>query len=78
MAKKKKAELLETHLEKFSNPLGTKVLNALYKGADIETLGDLILHNPKNLLRFTNFGKTGLRKVTDFVKANGFKLAADD
>lgn len=50
--------------------LSVRTLNCL-KGADIETVGDLVQYNKTDLLRLRNFGKKSLTELDDFLVSIG-------
>ncbi|RFC55429.1 DNA-directed RNA polymerase subunit alpha [Brumimicrobium aurantiacum] len=50
--------------------LSVRALNCL-KAADVDTLGDLVVYNKNDLLKFRNFGKKSLTELEDLVDAKG-------
>lgn len=53
--------------------LSVRALNCL-KAADIETLGDLVIYNKNDLLKFRNFGKKSLTELEDLVEGKGLQF----
>jgi len=51
--------------------LSVRALNCL-KAADVDTLGDLVIYNKSDLLKFRNFGKKSLTELDDLL--NGLNL----
>ena len=50
--------------------LSVRTLNCL-KGADIDTIGDLVQYDKTDLLRLRNFGKKSLTELDDFLASIG-------
>ena len=46
--------------------LSVRALNCL-KAADVETLGQLVVHNKNDLLKFRNFGKKSLTELEELL-----------
>lgn len=61
-------QLLKTKLVEMD--LSVRALNCL-KAADVETLGDLVMYNKADLLKFRNFGKKSLTELEDLVDNKG-------
>lgn len=61
-------QLLKTKLVDMD--LSVRALNCL-KAADVETLGDLVMYNKVDLLKFRNFGKKSLTELEDLVDNKG-------
>jgi DNA-directed RNA polymerase subunit alpha len=57
-------QLLKTKLVDMD--LSVRALNCL-KAADVETLGDLVIYNKNDLLKFRNFGKKSLTELDDLL-----------
>lgn len=53
--------------------LSTRTLNCL-RAADIDTLGDLISYDKRDLLKFRNFGKKSLKEIEKMVEEMGLKF----
>ena len=53
--------------------LSGRALNCL-KAADVDTLGDLVVYNKNDLLKFRNFGKKSLTELEDLVDAKGLSF----
>jgi DNA-directed RNA polymerase subunit alpha len=53
-------QLLKTKLVDMD--LSVRALNCL-KAAEVDTLGDLVLYNKNDLMKFRNFGKKSLNRV---------------
>ncbi|WP_107038303.1 DNA-directed RNA polymerase subunit alpha [Brumimicrobium mesophilum] len=53
--------------------LSVRALNCL-KAADVDTLGDLVVYNKNDLLKFRNFGKKSLTELEDLVDAKGLSF----
>ncbi|HLV42907.1 MAG TPA: DNA-directed RNA polymerase subunit alpha [Brumimicrobium sp.] len=64
-------QLLKTKL--IDLDLSVRALNCL-KAADVDTLGDLIVYNKNDLLKFRNFGKKSLTELEDLVEAKGLSF----
>ena len=50
----------------------TKLYDNCLKAADVDTLGDLVIYNKSDLLKFRNFGKKSLTELDDLL--NGLNL----
>ena len=61
-------QLLKTKLVDMD--LSVRALNCL-KAADVETLGDLVMFDKNDLLKFRNFGKKSLTELEDLVETKG-------
>ncbi len=59
-------QLLKTRLDDLD--LSVRALNCL-KSAEIATLGDLVVYNKNDLLKFRNFGKKSLAEIEELVKS---------
>ncbi len=64
-------QLLKTKLVDLD--LSVRALNCL-KAADVDTLGDLVVYNKNDLLKFRNFGKKSLTELEDLVDAKGLSF----
>lgn len=64
-------QLLKTKLVDMD--LSVRALNCL-KAADVETLGDLVVFNKNDLLKFRNFGKKSLTELEELVKTKGLEF----
>ncbi|PKR81208.1 DNA-directed RNA polymerase subunit alpha [Brumimicrobium salinarum] len=64
-------QLLKTKL--IDLDLSVRALNCL-KAADVDTLGDLVVYNKNDLLKFRNFGKKSLTELEDLVDAKGLSF----
>lgn len=64
-------QLLKTKLVDLD--LSVRALNCL-KAADVETLGDLVVFNKSDLLKFRNFGKKSLTELEDLVDSKGLEF----
>jgi len=64
-------QLLKTKL--IDLDLSVRALNCL-KAADVDTLGDLVVYNKNDLLKFRNFGKKSLTELEDLVEAKGLSF----
>lgn len=64
-------QLLKTKLVEMD--LSVRALNCL-KAADIETLGELVVFNKSDLLKFRNFGKKSLTELEDLVDNKGLNF----
>ncbi len=64
-------QLLKTKLVDLD--LSVRALNCL-KAADVETLGDLVVFNKSDLLKFRNFGKKSLTELEDLVDNKGLNF----
>src|SRR5699024_5870376 len=61
-------QLLKTRLVDLD--LSVRALNCL-KAADVETLGDLVVYNRSDLMKFRNFGKKSLSELEEVVGSKG-------
>ncbi|HRN37201.1 MAG TPA: DNA-directed RNA polymerase subunit alpha [Flavobacteriales bacterium] len=64
-------QLLKTKLVDLD--LSVRALNCL-KAADIETLGNLVVFNKNDLLKFRNFGKKSLTELEDLMETKGLSF----
>ncbi|HZK09382.1 MAG TPA: DNA-directed RNA polymerase subunit alpha [Bacteroidales bacterium] len=64
-------QLLKTKL--LDLDLSVRALNCL-KAADVETLGDLVVFNKNDLLKFRNFGKKSLTELEELVKSKNLEF----
>ncbi|NLN95803.1 MAG: DNA-directed RNA polymerase subunit alpha [Bacteroidales bacterium] len=53
--------------------LSVRAFNCL-KAADIETLGDLVVYNKNDLLKFRNFGKKSLAELEELLASKGLEF----
>ncbi|PKP35323.1 MAG: DNA-directed RNA polymerase subunit alpha, partial [Bacteroidetes bacterium HGW-Bacteroidetes-15] len=67
-------QLLKTKLDDLN--LSVRALNCL-KVADIDTLGDLVLYNKNDLLKFRNFGRKSLTELEELVKIKNLQFGMD-
>jgi DNA-directed RNA polymerase subunit alpha len=56
--------------------LSVRALNCL-KAADVETLGDLVVYNKNDLLKFRNFGKKSLTELDDLLSGMNLNFGMD-
>jgi len=56
--------------------LSVRALNCL-KAADVETLGDLVVYNKNDLLKFRNFGKKSLTELDDLLSVMNLNFGMD-
>ncbi len=56
--------------------LSVRALNCL-KAADVETLGDLVVFNKNDLLKFRNFGKKSLTELDDLLSVMNLNFGMD-
>ena len=56
--------------------LSVRALNCL-KSAEVETLGDLVKHEWRELLRYRNFGKKSLREIEELLEKYNLHLGMD-
>ncbi|PIF01957.1 MAG: DNA-directed RNA polymerase subunit alpha [Draconibacterium sp.] len=56
--------------------LSVRALNCL-KAADVDTLGDLVVYNRNDLLKFRNFGKKSLTELDDLLEEMGLGFGMD-
>jgi len=64
-------KLLKTRLEDLH--LSVRALNCL-RAADIETLGELVVYNKNDLLKFRNFGKKSLAEIEELLKSKNLQF----
>ena len=67
-------QLLKTKLVDMD--LSVRALNCL-KAADVETLGDLVVFNKNDLLKFRNFGKKSLTELEDLLSSMSLNFGMD-
>jgi len=67
-------QLLKTKLVDMD--LSVRALNCL-KAADVETLGDLVIYNKNDLLKFRNFGKKSLTELEDLLSSMNLTFGMD-
>lgn len=67
-------QLLKTKL--IDLDLSVRALNCL-KAADVNTLGDLVVYNKNDLLKFRNFGKKSLTELEDLIDSKGLSFGMD-
>ncbi|MFH2094291.1 MAG: DNA-directed RNA polymerase subunit alpha [Bacteroidota bacterium] len=67
-------QLLKTKLVDLD--LSVRALNCL-KAADVETLGDLVVFNKNDLLKFRNFGKKSLTELDDLLNSMNLSFGLD-
>ena len=67
-------QLLKTKLVDLD--LSVRALNCL-KAADVHTLGDLVVYNKNDLLKFRNFGKKSLSELEDLISNLGLSFGMD-
>ena len=56
--------------------LSVRALNCL-KAAEVDTLGDLVMYNRTDLMKFRNFGKKSLTELDELVDAKGVTFGMD-
>ena len=56
--------------------LSVRALNCL-KAAEVDTLGDLVMYNRSDLMKFRNFGKKSLTELDELVNAKGVNFGMD-
>jgi DNA-directed RNA polymerase subunit alpha len=56
--------------------LSVRALNCL-KAADVETLGELVVFNKTDLLKFRNFGKKSLTELEDLLESLNLSFGMD-
>ena len=56
--------------------LSVRALNCL-KAADVDTLGDLVVYNKTDLLKFRNFGKKSLTELDDLLAGLNLTFGMD-
>jgi DNA-directed RNA polymerase subunit alpha len=47
------------------------------KAAEVETLGDLVMYNKSDLMKFRNFGKKSLTELDQLVETKGLHFGMD-
>ncbi len=67
-------QLLKTKLVDLD--LSVRALNCL-KGAEVDTLGDLVTYNKSDLMKFRNFGKKSLSELEELVSNKGLDFGMD-
>lgn len=67
-------QLLKTKLVDMN--LSVRALNCL-KSADVETLGELVVFNKNDLLKFRNFGKKSLTELDEFLASLNLSFGMD-
>lgn len=67
-------QLLKTKL--IDLDLSVRALNCL-KAADVESLGDLVVYNKSDLMKFRNFGKKSLSELEEVVESKGLDFGMD-
>lgn len=67
-------QLLKTKLVDMN--LSVRALNCL-KSAEVETLGELVVFNKTDLLKFRNFGKKSLTELDDFLASHNLSFGMD-
>jgi DNA-directed RNA polymerase subunit alpha len=67
-------QLLKTKLTDLD--LSVRALNCL-KAADIETIGELVTYNKKDLLKFRNFGRKSLTELEELLASMGLTFGMD-
>jgi DNA-directed RNA polymerase subunit alpha len=67
-------QLLKTKL--IDLDLSVRALNCL-KAADVETLGDLVVYNKNDLLKFRNFGKKSLTELEELLSNMNLNFGMD-
>ncbi len=67
-------QLLKTKL--IDLDLSVRALNCL-KAADVDTLGDLVVYNRNDLLKFRNFGKKSLAELENLLDNMGLSFSMD-
>ena len=67
-------QLLKTKL--IDMDLSVRALNCL-KAADVDTLGDLVSYNKKDLMKFRNLGKKSLTELEELVVLKGLSFGMD-
>jgi len=67
-------QLLKTKLVDMD--LSVRALNCL-KEADVDTLGDLVVFNKNDLLKFRNFGKKSLTELEDLLQSMNLNFGMD-
>lgn len=67
-------QLLKTRLVDLD--LSVRALNCL-KAAEVDTLGDLVVYNRSDLMKFRNFGKKSLSELEELVGSKGLDFGMD-
>ena len=67
-------QLLKTKLSEMD--LSVRALNCL-KSAEVETLGELVVFNKNDLLKFRNFGKKSLSELDELLEKNNLSFGMD-
>ncbi len=67
-------QLLKTNLVDLD--LSVRALNCL-KAADVDTLGELVIYNRNDLLKFRNFGKKSLAEIEDLLETRSLSFGMD-
>ncbi|HLV92188.1 MAG TPA: DNA-directed RNA polymerase subunit alpha [Aequorivita sp.] len=67
-------QLLKTKLVDMD--LSVRALNCL-KAAEVDTLGDLVVYNKSDLMKFRNFGKKSLTELEELVGGKGLDFGMD-
>ncbi len=70
----KMRQLLKTRL--IDMDLSVRALNCL-KSAEVETLGELVIYNKTDLLKFRNFGKKSLSELEELLNGLGLSFGMD-
>lgn len=67
-------QLLKTRLVDLD--LSVRALNCL-KAAEVDTLGDLVVYNKSDLMKFRNFGKKSLSELEELIGSKGLDFGMD-
>lgn len=67
-------QLLKTKLVDLD--LSVRALNCL-KSAEVETLGELVIYNKTDLLKFRNFGKKSMSELEELLASHGLSFGMD-
>ena len=67
-------QMLKTRLVDMD--LSVRALNCL-KAADVDTLGELVVYNKNDLLKFRNFGKKSLTELDDLLVTMNLNFGMD-
>lgn len=67
-------QLLKTKLVDLD--LSVRALNCL-KAAEVDTLGDLVIYNKSDLMKFRNFGKKSLSELEELIGSKGLDFGMD-
>ena len=70
----KMRQMLKTRLVDMD--LSVRALNCL-KSAEVETLGELVVFNKNDLLKFRNFGKKSLSELEELLNSLGLSFGMD-